>query len=100
MKRYGTHGLRTGEGDVPDLLADELQLRVVPLPLPLLRLQTRDQIRPGQNNQSVSISSKRVQIFKNTSSIAILGSSESRLLRRLWGWRWPRRAEDSIWFQS
>lgn len=43
-----THRLGAGQGDVPDLLADELQLGVVPLPLPLLCLQTRDQVRPEE----------------------------------------------------
>ena len=43
-----THRLGAGQGDVPDLLADELQLGVVPLSLPLLSLQTRDQVRPEE----------------------------------------------------
>ena len=55
-----THRLgAAGQGDVPDLLADELQLGVVPLPLPLLGLQTRDQVSPekmvGQNQENRSI---------------------------------------------
>lgn len=53
MGTRGTHRLGAGQGDVPDLLADELQLGVVPLPLPLLRLQTRDQIRPEEKRINV-----------------------------------------------
>ena len=45
-----THRLCAGEGDVPDLLRDELQLGVVPLPLPLLPLQARDHLRPGHRH--------------------------------------------------
>ena len=46
-----THRLCAGEGDVPDLLRDELQLGVVPLPLPLLPLQARDHLRPGHRHR-------------------------------------------------
>ena len=95
-----THRLCAGEGNVPDLLGDELQLRVVPLPLPLLPLQARDHLRPGHRHTDhhrhflfLHLVATVGNILTLTSWISNPGSSESRSLSHPWEWMLPRTTE-------